>query len=188
MILSDVDIQGALAHGFLDVHPLDVSQIQPASIDLKLSDKFRMFNKHAYGFIDPLQEQKNLTREVEIPKGESFVIHPGQFVLGSTAERVRLSDNIAGMVEGISSLGRLGLVVHATAGFIDPGFEGNITLEMTNVAGLPIILTPGMRVGQLVVLYLNRRALKAYGHPSLNSKYQNQVGPTDSKSWKDQDV
>ena len=157
--------------------------IQPSSIDVRLDKYFRVFENHRYPHIDPAEEQPELTREV-IPEGaEPFILHPGEFVLGSTYETCTLPDDVAGRLEGKSSLGRLGLLTHSTAGFIDPGFSGHITLELSNVANLPITLWPGMKIGQLCLLRLTSPAEHPYGSAQVGSKYQGQRGPTPSRSY-----
>src|SRR5438270_3421974 len=149
MLLSDRDIRAAVDAGRLVLEPWDPELIQPSSIDVRIDRYFRVFNNSQYTHIDPAQQQDDLTTLVE-PKGdEPFVLHPGEFVLGSTLEVVTLPDDVASRLEGKSSLGRLGLLTHSTAGFIDPGFSGHVTLELGNVATLPIKLWPGMKIGQL---------------------------------------
>lgn len=157
--------------------------LQPASIDVRLDDLFRVFEGHRHDCIDPSVRQEDLTREVRVPAGEPFVLHPGEFVLGSTLERVSLPDTLAARLEGKSSLGRLGLITHSTAGFIDPGFEGHVTLELSNLAPLPLKLWPGMKVGQLAVFQLSSPAEHPYGSAVRGSRYQGQRGPTASRSW-----
>ncbi len=159
--------------------------VQPASIDVRLDRQFRVFENHRHACIDPAREQDDLTRLVEVPDGEAFVLHPGEFVLGSTLERVLLPDTLAARLEGKSSLGRLGLITHSTAGFIDPGFEGHVTLELSNLANLPIKLWPGMKIGQLAVMKLSSPAERPYGSEGLGSRYQGQAGPTASRAWRD---
>lgn len=157
--------------------------LQPASIDVRLDRSFLVFNSHRHAFIDPAVRQDDLTREVRVESGEPFVLHPGEFVLGSTLERVSLPDTLAARLEGKSSLGRLGLITHSTAGFIDPGFEGHVTLELSNLATLPLKLWPGMKVGQLAVFELSSPAEHPYGSAVRGSRYQGQRGPTASRSW-----
>lgn len=157
--------------------------LQPASIDVRLDRQFLVFEGHRYGHIDPAIEQPDLTRLVEPADGEAFVLHPGEFVLASTYERVVLADDLAGRLEGKSSLGRLGLMTHSTAGFIDPGFAGHITLELSCVAPLPIVLWPGMKIGQLAVMEMSGPAEHPYGSAVRGSRYQGQRGPTASRSW-----
>lgn len=182
MVLSDRDIGAALDEGRIGLDPLDRSLIQPASIDVRLDRFFRLFDNHKYAVIDPAIDQPELTRRVEVSGDEPFVLHPGEFVLGATHELVTLGDDIAARLEGKSSLGRLGLLTHSTAGFIDPGFRGHVTLELSNTATMPILLYPGMRVGQLCFFNLSSPAEAPYGSQSLGSHYQGQRGPTASRS------
>ncbi|WP_020173229.1 dCTP deaminase [Gordonia polyisoprenivorans] len=183
MLLSDRDIHAAIDSGRLALDPFDPALVQPSSIDVRLDGLFRVFNNTRYTHIDPAQRQDELTTLVEPAPGEPFVLHPGEFVLGSTLEVCTLPDDLAGRLEGKSSLGRLGLLTHSTAGFIDPGFSGHITLELSNVANLPITLWPGMKIGQLCLLRLTSAALNPYGSAAVGSKYQGQRGPTPSKAY-----
>ncbi|CAM3778473.1 dCTP deaminase [Isoptericola cucumis] len=183
MLLSDRDIRAELDAGRVVLDPLDPSMLQPSSIDVRLDRYFRLFDNHKYPFIDPAQEQPDLTRLVEVAPDEPFVLHPGEFVLGSTFEGVTLPDDVAARLEGKSSLGRLGLLTHSTAGFIDPGFSGHVTLELSNVATLPITLWPGMKIGQLCFFRLSSPAEHPYGSQAYGSRYQGQRGPTASRSW-----
>lgn len=183
MLLSDRDLRAGLDAGTLTVDPLDPSLIQPSSIDVRLDRFFRVFNNSRYTHIDPSKQQDELTQMVETPEGEPLVLHPNEFVLGATLERVGLPDDLAGRLEGKSSLGRLGLLTHSTAGFIDPGFTGHITLELSNVANLPITLWPGMKIGQLCLFKLSSPAEFPYGSAKVGSKYQGQRGPTASKAY-----
>ena len=183
MLLSDRDIRASLESGRLGIDPLDESLVQPSSVDVRLDKYFRVFNNSRYTHIDPARQQDELTTHVETPEGESFVLHPGEFVLGATLERVSLGPDVAGRLEGKSSLGRLGLLTHSTAGFIDPGFTGHITLELSNVANLPITLWPGMKIGQLCLFQLSSPAERPYGSSGVGSKYQGQRGPTPSKAY-----
>ncbi|MCS4490165.1 dCTP deaminase [Corynebacterium sp. ES2775-CONJ] len=183
MLYSDKDIRAALDAHELIIEPFDPELIQPSSIDVRMDRYFRVFNNSKYTHIDPKLQQDDLTSLVEVEEGEPFVLHPGEFVLGSTLERFTLPSHIAGRLEGKSSLGRLGLLTHSTAGFIDPGFSGYITLELSNVANLPIILWPGMKVGQLALFKLTTPAEIPYGSGVLGSKYQGQRGPTPSKAY-----
>jgi dCTP deaminase len=184
VLLSDRDIRAEIAAGRVGLDPFDVTLLQPSSVDLRLDRHFRTFNNHAYTHIDPALQQDDLTRMVEPPgPDEAFVLHPGEFVLGSTYEVISLPDDIAGRLEGKSSLGRLGLLTHSTAGFIDPGFSGHVTLELSNVANLPIRLWPGMKVGQLCLFRLSSPAEHPYGSPVYGSRYQDQRGPTPSRSF-----
>lgn len=184
MLLSDRDIRTALALGRVTIDPHDPAMVQPSSVDVRLDRWFRLFDNHRYGVIDPAVDQPDLTRLVEVEPDESFVLHPGEFVLGSTYERVGLSDDIAARLEGKSSLGRLGLLTHSTAGFIDPGFTGHVTLELSNVATLPIQLWPGMKIGQLCFFTLSSPAQDPYGSGRHGSRYQDQRGPTASLSYR----
>ena len=183
MLLSDRDLRSELADGRLLVDPLDPSLIQPSSIDVRMDRMFRVFNNSRYTHIDPAQQQDELTELVEVSDGDPFVLHPGEFVLAATLERFALPDDLAGRLEGKSSLGRLGLLTHSTAGFIDPGFDGHITLELSNVANLPITLWPGMKIGQLCLFRLSSPAENPYGSTAVGSKYQGQRGPTASKAY-----
>src|SRR5690348_4080224 len=183
MLLSDRDITGAIVEGRLGIEPFDEAMVQPSSIDVRLDRFFRVFNNTRYTHIDPRQRQDDLTSLVETDQDEPFVLHPGEFVLGSTFEAVQLPDDLAGRLEGKSSLGRLGLLTHSTAGFIDPGFTGHITLELSNVANLPITLWAGMKIGQLCLFRLTSAAEFPYGSAQAGSRYQGQRGPTPSRSY-----
>ena len=183
MLLSDGDLRKELASGRLGLDPLDEAMIQPSSVDVRLDRFFRVFNNTKYTHIDPRQQQDDLTALVETVDDEPFVLHPGEFVLGSTFESVNLPDDLAGRLEGKSSLGRLGLLTHSTAGFIDPGFTGHITLELSNVANLPITLWPGMKIGQLCLFRLTSPAENPYGSTVAGSRYQGQRGPTPSRAY-----
>ena len=156
--------------------------VQPSSVDVRLDKFFRLFDNHKYPVIDPAQDQPELTRLIEVEPDEGFVLHPGEFVLGSTLETVTLPDDLAARVEGKSSLGRLGLLTHATAGFVDPGFSGHVTLELSNMATLPIKLWPGSKVGQLCFFRLSSSAEEPYGTGDHQNRYQGQRGPTASRS------
>ena len=184
MLLSDKDIRSQIDAGRVVLDPYDPEMIQPSSIDVRLDKFFRLFDNHKYPYIDPAEEQPELTRLVEVTDEEAgFVLHPGEFVLGSSLETVTLPDDLAARVEGKSSLGRLGLMTHATAGFVDPGFSGHVTLELSNVATLPIMLYPGMKIGQLAFFRLSSAAEHPYGSDRYGSHYQGQRGPTASRSW-----
>ena len=183
MLLSDRDIATQISSGRLKVEPFHEAMIQPSSVDVRLDRFFRVFENHKYEVIDPSIEQSDLTREVAVGGDEYFILHPGEFVLASTYEVITLPDDIAGRLEGKSSLGRLGLLTHSTAGFIDPGFSGHITLELSNVANLPVKLFPGMKIGQLCLIKLSSPAEHPYGSAQYGSRYQGQRGPTASKSW-----
>jgi dCTP deaminase len=182
VLLSDRDILAEIDADRVRLDPLDRGMIQPSSIDVRLDKFFRVFDNHKYPHIDPAADQSDLTREVEVGGGEEFILHPGEFVLGSTYELVTLPDDVAARLEGKSSLGRLGLLTHSTAGFIDPGFSGHVTLELANVATLPIKLYPGMKIGQLCFFRLTSPAENPYGSAVYGSRYQGQRGPTPSRS------
>ena len=182
MLLSDRDLRSEIDSGRVRIDPFDPGLVQPSSIDVRLGRWFRVFDNHRYPHIDPAVEQPDLTRLVETEPDEAFVLHPGEFVLASTYEVVTLPDDIASRLEGKSSLGRLGLLTHSTAGFIDPGFSGHVTLELSNVATLPIKLYPGMKIGQLCMFRLTSPAERPYGSAEYGSRYQGQRGPTPSRS------
>jgi dCTP deaminase len=181
MLLSDVDLEKSLGVG-LRVEPYDAALLQPASVDVRLAREFRVFTGYRDACVDPLDVPEDLTELVTVVAGTPFVLHPGEFVLGSTFERVTLGADLAGRLEGKSSLGRLGLLVHSTAGFIDPGFSGHVTLELSNASRLPIKLWPGMAIGQLCVLRMTSPAGRPYGSAGLGSHYQGQRGPTPPRS------
>ena len=183
MLLSDRDIAKLCASGEIEIDPYDPQMIQPASIDVRLDRYFRLFDNHKYSVIDPALPQDDLTHLVDVGESAPFVLHPGEFVLGSTLERVQLANNLAARLEGKSSLGRLGLLTHSTAGFIDPGFNGHVTLELSNTATMPILLYPGMKIGQLCFFQLSSPAEKPYGSQERGSRYQGQRGPTASRSY-----
>ena len=183
MLLSDRDIRSEIQSGRVAVEPFDEAMIQPSSVDVRLDKFFRVFENHKYSVIDPSIEQAELTREVIAEDDEAFILHPGEFVLASTYEIITLPDDIAGRLEGKSSLGRLGLLTHSTAGFIDPGFSGHITLELSNVANLPVKLFAGMKIGQLCLIKLSSPAEHPYGSEKYGSRYQGQRGPTPSRSF-----
>ncbi|MFD9740642.1 dCTP deaminase [Umezawaea sp. NPDC059074] len=183
MLLSDRELRKEVESGRLVLEPFDGEMVQPSSIDVRLDRFFRVFNNTKCTHIDPRQQQDDLTSLVEAEADEPFVLHPGEFVLGSTFEKVTLPDDLAGRLEGKSSLGRLGLLTHSTAGFIDPGFSGHITLELSNVANLPITLWPGMKIGQLCLFQLSSAAEFPYGSKQAGSRYQGQRGPTPSRAY-----
>jgi dCTP deaminase len=183
VLLSDRDILDEIHAKRIVVEPYDEAMVQPSSIDFRLDRYFRVFENHRYPHIDPAADQSDLTRMVEPVGDEPFILHPGEFVLGSTFEVVTLPDDLAARVEGKSSLGRLGLLTHATAGFVDPGFSGHVTLELANVATLPIKLYPGMKIGQLCFFRLSSPAEHPYGSAKYGSRYQGQRGPTPSRSY-----
>jgi len=184
VLLSDRDIRAELSSGRVVLEPLDLEMVQPSSVDVRIDRYFRLFDNHKYPVIDPSLEQPELTRLVEVKPDDPFVLHPGEFVLASTYETVTLPDDIAARLEGKSSLGRLGLLTHSTAGFIDPGFSGHVTLELSNVATLPITLWPGMKIGQLCFFRLSSPAEHPYGSEGSGSRYQGQRGPTASRSFR----
>ena len=183
MLLSDRDIQAELDAGRVSLDPFEPAMVQPSSVDVRLDRFFRVFENHKYPHIDPAADQPDLTRLVEPEGDEPFILHPGEFVLGSTYEVVSLPDDVAARLEGKSSLGRLGLLTHSTAGFIDPGFSGHVTLELSNVATLPIKLWPGMKIGQLCFFRLSSPSEHPYGSEKYGSRYQGQRGPTPSRSF-----
>lgn len=183
VLLSDRDIRAAIDSGSLGIEPYAPENVQPSSVDVRLDRFFRVFNNSKYTHIDPKLQQDELTSLVEVEEGDAFVLHPGEFVLASTLEKFTLPDNLAGRLEGKSSLGRLGLLTHSTAGFIDPGFSGYVTLELSNVANLPMTLWPGMKVGQMAIFKMSSPAEVPYGTGSLGSKYQGQRGPTPSRAY-----
>lgn len=187
MILSDRSIKEAIAAGRIVIEPFDPDMVQPSSVDLRCDHSFRVFENHRYAYIDPKQSQDDLTSVVVASEEEPFILHPGEFVLGSTLEIVGLADDIVARLEGKSSLGRLGLLIHSTAGFIDPGFKGQVTLELSNVANLPIAIYPGMAIGQVSFYELSTAAEHPYGSAALGSKYMNQTGPTASRSHRNFD-
>ncbi len=183
MVLSDVTIARLLDEGRIEIDPYDPSLLQPSSVDVRVDRYFRVFRNNRYGYINVKVEQEELTEPVEIERDEPFILHPGEFVLGSTLERVRLPDDLVARLEGKSSLGRLGLLIHSTAGFIDPGWDGHVTLELSNVANLPITIYHGMKIGQISFMQLSEPAAAPYGSGGLGSKYQGQRGPTPSRYW-----
>jgi dCTP deaminase len=183
VILSDRSLREAIAAGRLVIDPLDDDAIQPSSIDVRLDNTFRVFYTARHPYIDVKQPMDDLTELVEVKPDNAFILHPGEFVLGSTLEEVGIPADLAARLEGKSSLGRLGLMTHSTAGFLDPGFNGHVTLELSNVANLPITLYPGMRIGQIAVFQLTTAAERPYGSRGVGSKYQGQRGPTPSRYW-----
>jgi dCTP deaminase len=184
VVLSDRTIQRLLGTGRIEIDPYDEDLLQPSSVDVRVDRYFRVFHNARYPFIDVREPQDDLTELVEIDADNPFILHPGEFVLGSTLERIRLPDDLVARLEGKSSLGRLGLLIHSTAGFIDPGWNGHVTLELSNVANLPITIYHGMKIGQLSFVQLTEPAESPYGSDGLGSKYQGQRGPTPSRYWK----
>jgi dCTP deaminase len=183
MILSDISIRKALAEGRIIIDPLMDGAVQPSSVDLRTDRFFRVFRNDTTPFIDPKLPQEDLTELVEVAEGNAFILHPGEFVLGSTLERVALPDDLVARLEGKSSLGRLGLLIHSTAGFVDAGWDGHLTLELSNVANLPIAIYPGMKIGQISFLQMTTPAESPYGSDKTGSKYQGQRGPTPSRYY-----
>jgi dCTP deaminase len=183
VVLSDRTITRLIREGRIGIDPFDAGLIQPSSVDVRVDRFFRVFRNSRYPYIDVKQEQEGLTEPVEIDDGEPFILHPGEFVLGSTLERVTLPDDLVARLEGKSSLGRLGLLIHSTAGFIDPGWDGHVTLELSNVANLPITIYHAMKIGQISFMQMTEPAESPYGTSSLGSKYQGQRGPTPSRYW-----
>jgi len=183
VVLSDRTIRRLLGEGRIRIDPYDETLLQPSSVDVRVDRYFRVFHNARYAFIDVREPQEDLTELVEIEEEQPFILHPGEFVLGSTLERITLPDDLVARLEGKSSLGRLGLLIHSTAGFIDPGWDGHVTLELSNVANLPITIYFGMKIGQLSFVQLTEAAEKPYGSAALGSKYQGQRGPTPSRYW-----
>jgi dCTP deaminase len=180
-VLSDGTIRRLVEEQRIRIEPWDPAMVQPASVDLKLGTSFRVFHNHRLPAIDLAEPPTGVTEHVQIEDDASFVIHPGEFVLGSTVEWVELPNDIVARIEGKSSLGRLGLIVHATAGFVDPGFSGTLTLEITNLTRVPIVLWPGKPIAQLSFMTLDRAAERPYGHPELGSHYHGQAEATESR-------
>jgi dCTP deaminase len=183
VVLSDRTIRRLLEEERIRIDPYDESLVQPSSVDVRVDRYFRVFHNARYPFIDVKQPQEDLTELVEIGDEQPFILHPGEFVLGSTLERLQLPDDLVARLEGKSSLGRLGLLIHSTAGFVDPGWDGHVTLELSNVANLPITIYYGMKIGQLSFVQLTEPAERPYGAGELGSKYQGQQGPTPSRYW-----
>ena len=181
-MLSDIDIKNSIKNNEIEISPLIEGYIQPSSVDLRVGSDFRVFENHKYSHIDPKAQQDDLTTLVSATIDEPFVLHPGEFVLGTTYEKVSLSNKVVARLEGKSSLGRIGLLIHSTAGFVDPGFSGYLTLELSNVANLPIKIYPEMKIGQISFYYLNSPSESDYGSETYGSKYQGQEGPTPSRN------
>lgn len=184
MILSDVDIRKQIASGRVVIDPFDEDAVQPSSVDLCVDRWFRVFANSRYPYIDVKKRMEDLTELVEAGDDQPLILHPGEFILGSTLERVTLPDDIVARVEGKSSLGRLGLLIHSTAGFVDAGWDGHLTLELSNVANLPITIYPAMKIGQLCLFQMTSPAERPYGSQAIASKYQGQRGPTPSRYYK----
>ncbi len=187
MILSDRSIREAVASGRIAIEPFDDSCVQPSSVDLHLDHRFLVFRNHTRGLIDVRQDLSDLTEVVEASAEDPFILHPGEFVLGSTSERVAVPDDLVARLEGKSSLGRLGLLIHSTAGYVDAGWDGQLTLELSNVASLPITLYPGMKIGQISFMQMTTAADHPYGADRLGSKYRGQEGPRPSRYWENFD-
>lgn len=182
MVLSDRTIKEEMLAGRIRIEPCDPDDIQPSSVDLHLGDGFLVFRNSLYPYIDPMREQSGLMERVTASTAEPFVLHPGEFVLGTTTERIVLPNDIVGRLEGKSSLGRLGLLIHSTAGYVDPGWDGRLTLELSNVANLPIVLSPGMKIGQISFTRMTTPVDRPYGSTLLGSRYQGQTETTASRA------
>ena len=187
VILSDHSIKEQIAAGRIVIEPYSESDVQPSSVDLHVDKYFRVFRNHSMGVIDVFESQEELTELVTIEEGSALMLHPGEFILGSTLERVALPDDLVARLEGKSSLGRLGLLIHSTAGFVDAGWDGHLTLELSNVANLPITIYPGMAIGQISFLKMTTAADNPYGSSVVKSKYQGQWGPTPSRYFENRD-
>jgi len=185
MILSDLDIRKEIESGRIVIDPFDPASMQPSSVDLHVDNRFRVFANSRYPYIDVKKEMPGLTEVVEVAEPDPFILHPGEFVLGSTLERVGIPDDMVARLEGKSSLGRLGLLIHSTAGYVDPGWDGYLTLELSNVANLPITIYPGMKIGQISFFRLTTPAERPYGSTETRSKYQGQRGPTASRFFEE---
>lgn len=185
MVLSDVTIREEIAAARIVIDPFDETCVQPSSVDLHVDSQFRVFANSRYPYIDVKVEMPDLTELVEVPEGEPFILHPNEFVLGSTLERVAIPDDLVARLEGKSSLGRLGLLIHSTAGYVDPGWDGCLTLELSNVANLPVAIYPGMKIGQISFFRLTTAAQGPYGSKGARSKYQGQRGPTASRFFEE---
>ena len=183
MVLSDKSIREELESGRIVIEPIQEGAVQPSSVDLRVDRLFRVFRNDTTPYIDPKQPQEDLTELVEVAEDGAFILHPGEFVLGSTLERVALADDLVARLEGKSSLGRLGLLIHSTAGFVDASWDGHLTLELSNVANLPIAIYPGMKIGQISFLRMTSAAESPYGSKETGSKYQGQQGPTPSRYY-----
>ena len=183
-ILSDKSIKEYLKEGKIVIDPIkDEQQIQPSSVDMRLGDEFKVFKVIRKPYIDP-KDEEDIAEYMEsstVPEVEAFIIHPNEFALATTQEYVKVPDDLVARVEGRSSMGRLGVTMHVTAGYVDPGFEGRITLEISNIGAMPVALYPGQRVCQLVFETMTTPAELPYGHPKRNSKYMNQLKPESSR-------
>ena len=185
MVLSDRTIKAEISAGRIVIDPFDARLVQPSSVDVRVDNKFRVFHNARHPFIDVRKPMDDLTELIEVSKEEAFILHPGEFVLGSTLERVALPDDLVARLEGKSSLGRLGLLIHSTAGYVDPGWDGYLTLELSNVANLPITIYPRMKIGQISFFRLTTAADMPYGSKKTRSKYQGQRGPTASRFFEE---
>jgi dCTP deaminase len=183
VVLSDRTIRSEIEAGRIVIEPYDDKLLQPSSVDIRVDSRFRVFHNARYPYIDVRQPMDGLTELVEVPEGEPFILHPGEFVLGQTLERVTLPDDLVARLEGKSSLGRLGLLIHSTAGFVDSGFSGNLTLELSNVANLPITIYHGMPIGQISFMRMDGPVERPYGSRDKGSKYQGQAEPTASRFY-----
>ena len=183
MVLSDRSIRAEIEAGRVVIDPYDPGLIQPSSIDVRVDRRFRVFQNSRYPYIDVRQAMEDLTELVEVNGEEPFILHTGEFVLGQTLERVTLPDDLVARLEGKSSLGRLGLLIHSTAGFVDSGFSGNLTLELSNVANLPITIYHGMPIGQISFMRMDSPVERPYGSGETGSKYQGQGEPTPSRFY-----
>ena len=183
MVLSDRSIREQIKSGRIVIDPFKEDLIQPSSVDLRVDSKYRVFNNSRYPYIDVKAPMEELTELVTTEEDEPFILHPGEFVLGQTLERVTVPDDLVARLEGKSSLGRLGLLIHSTAGFVDAGWDGQLTLELSNVASLPITLYPGMKIGQISFIRMTTPADNPYGSSAVGSKYQGQIGPRPSRYW-----
>jgi dCTP deaminase len=183
VVLSDNTIRAEIDAGRIVIDPYDESLVQPSSVDVRVDNRFRVFNNSRYPYIDVRQPMEDLTEPVVIEGEEPFILHPGEFVLGQTLERVTLPNDLVARLEGKSSLGRLGLLIHSTAGFVDSGFSGNLTLELSNVANLPITIYPGMPIGQMSFMRMDGPVERPYGSQETGSKYQGQAEPTPSRFY-----
>jgi dCTP deaminase len=184
VVLSDRTIRAEIDAGRIVIEPFDPSLVQPSSVDVRVDRRFRVFHNARYPFIDVRQPMEDLTDLVEVPDDKPFILHPGEFVLGQTLERVTLPDDIVARLEGKSSLGRLGLLIHSTAGFVDAGFSGNLTLELSNVANLPVTIYFRMPIGQISFMRMDQPVERPYGSDETGSKYQDQAEPTPSRFYK----
>jgi dCTP deaminase len=183
VVLSDRTIRAEISAGRIEIDPFDAALVQPSSVDVRVDRRFRVFRNSRYPFIDVREAMDELTEPVEVTGGDAFILHPGEFVLGQTLERVTLPDDLVARLEGKSSLGRLGLLIHSTAGFVDPGFSGNLTLELSNVANLPITIYEGMPIGQISFMRMDGPVERPYGSEANQSKYQGQGEPTPSRFY-----